>query len=80
MAAKLTPEACRAARGLLGWTIRDLMKQAGVSPNTVINLERGGTVRPETEAKLVEAFAAFGVEITNGEGTGVRLRKKPTGA
>lgn len=74
MPAKLTPAACRAARALLNWTVRDLMREAGVSPNTVTGLEGGQVVRPETEAKVVAAFAAHGVEITNGDGTGARLR------
>ena len=75
MAAKLTAEACRAARALLGWTVRDLMREAGVSPNTVTSLERGDAVRSETEAKIVSAFEKHHVEITNGDGTGARLRK-----
>ena len=49
--------------------------EAGVSPNTLTVLERGGTVRPETEAKMRYAFAAHSVEMTNGDGTGARLRK-----
>ncbi|QUD86962.1 hypothetical protein [Phenylobacterium montanum] len=73
MTAKLTAAACRAARGLLGWTVRDLMRAASVSPNTVTTLEDGGSVRPETEAKIVAAFARHGVEITNGTGTGAHL-------
>ena len=72
---KLTAAACRAGRALLGWSVRDLMREAGVSPNTVTALERGGDVRPATEAKIVERLGRFGVEITNGDGTGVRLRK-----
>jgi pentatricopeptide repeat protein len=75
MGAKLTAAACRAARGLLAWTVRDLMREAGVSPNTVTSLEGGKDIRAETEAKIVAAFNAHGVEITNGDGTGARLRK-----
>lgn len=76
MAAALTPQACRAARGLLNWSIRDLMREAGVSPNTVTALEAGKDLRPETAAKIVEAFARHQVEITNGDGTGARLKNK----
>jgi transcriptional regulator with XRE-family HTH domain len=75
MTAKLTPEACRAGRALLNWSVRDLMREAGVSPNTVTGLERGDPVRPITEAKIVECFERFGVEITNGDGTGAQLRR-----
>lgn len=76
MSAKLTAAACRAARALLGWTVRDLMREAGVSPNTVTALEGGGIVRPETETKITTAFARHSVEITNGDGTGARLRER----
>ncbi len=74
--AKLTPEACRAARAILKWSVRDLMREAGVSPNTVTALEGGAAVRPETTTKMVEAFARHRVEITNGNGTGARLLSK----
>lgn len=71
---RLRPEASRAARGILGWTVRDLMRAAAVSPNTVTALESGAKVRAETEAKLVAAFEAAGVEILNGDAPGARLR------
>jgi hypothetical protein len=53
------------------------MREAGVSPNTVTALESGAAVRAETEAKIVETFARFSVEITNGDGTGARLIRPP---
>jgi hypothetical protein len=77
MSAKLTAAACRAGRALLGWTVRDLMREAEVSPNTVTGFEGGGPIRPATAAKIVEAFARHGVEITNGNGTGARLLFPP---
>ncbi|MBJ7410833.1 MAG: helix-turn-helix transcriptional regulator [Phenylobacterium sp.] len=70
----LTPAACRAARALLGWTIDDLVKAARTSPNSVSRFERGdGPIRPTTAVQIVQAFAASGVEILNGDGTGVRM-------
>jgi transcriptional regulator with XRE-family HTH domain len=80
MTAKLTPEACRAARALLQWSMRDLAESAGVRPMTVHALESGTPPRASTEAKLVAAFATHGVEITNGNGTGARLLKPQGGA
>ena len=73
--AKLTPEASRAARAILKWSMRDLAETAGVALATIYALEsKGDPIRASTEAKLVEAFDAHGVEITNGNGTGARLR------
>lgn len=61
---QLTPEACRAARALLGWSIRDLASAAGVSPTTVLALEQGGaSARPETLTKICDSFAAKGVSL-----------------
>jgi transcriptional regulator with XRE-family HTH domain len=74
MAAKLTGPACRAARGLLNWTHRDLQAHSGVSRPTIMAVENGEGFRADTEARLVAAFDAHGVEITNGNGTGARLR------
>jgi predicted transcriptional regulator len=71
--AKLTPEACRAGRALLGWGLRDLAEASGVNYVTIFRIESGTPPRPSTEAKLIEAFAEHGVEITNGKGTGARL-------
>jgi transcriptional regulator with XRE-family HTH domain len=77
MTAKLTPEAMRAARALLGETIQQIAPQLGVSPTTVNQVEKGVGVRASTEAKIVQALDALGVEITNGDGTGARLKRVP---
>lgn len=71
----LTPEACRAGRALLGWAIVDLVQAAGTSPNSIVRRENGGNIRPATALKIVEAFDAAGVDILDGDGTGVRMRK-----
>lgn len=71
--AKLTVEACRAARALLGWGVRDLAAEAGIGVMSVSRFEGGDPVRQETIDKITEAFEANGVEITNGRGTGARL-------
>jgi transcriptional regulator with XRE-family HTH domain len=70
----LTPEACRAARAILQWSMRDLAERSGVKHTTIHAIENGSKPRAATEAKLVAAFEAAGVEITNGTGTGARLR------
>jgi hypothetical protein len=71
--APLTGPACRAARALLGWTMRDLRDASAVSLPTIQKLEQGGAVFGSTASKLVSAFERQGVQITNGVGTGVRL-------
>lgn len=61
---RIPPEACRAARALLRWSMRDLAKAAGVALETVLRVEQGGGVfKPETLAKLCGAFAAEGVNL-----------------
>ena len=76
MSAKLTPAACRAARGLLEWGVRDLAREAEMSHTTVGEVERGREFSEKTAEKIIAAFARHGVEITNGEGTGARLLAK----
>jgi predicted transcriptional regulator len=71
--AKLTVQACRAGRALLGWGVRDLAREADLGVASVARFEAGEPVRAETVEKIVAAFEAHGVEITNGKGTGARL-------
>ncbi|MBA4800875.1 MULTISPECIES: helix-turn-helix transcriptional regulator [Euryhalocaulis] len=75
---KLTPEACRAARALLRWTMRDLSREANVALTTVHQFENGlrASIRRVTEEKMTNAFASKGVEIVNKNGTGARLLQK----
>ncbi|MFC5308512.1 helix-turn-helix domain-containing protein [Azospirillum picis] len=65
------------ARAAVGWGVRDLAKEAGVSVDTVSRLERGEELQPRTLAAIQAALEAAGVIfiISNGEGPGVRLRK-----
>lgn len=72
--AKLTPEASRAARGILQWSVRALADEAGVAFSTVHRLEKTGKCSTAVEEKIVAAFARASVEITNGDGTGARLK------
>lgn len=72
--AKLTGAACRAGRALLGWSMRDLKRESGVSLPTIQKIEAGGAFYESTAQKIVHAFETHFVEITNGSGTGARLR------
>jgi len=61
---KLTPEACRAGRALLDWSMRDLASAAQVSVTTVLKIEQGSeSTRSETFQKIQAAFAARGVDL-----------------
>jgi transcriptional regulator with XRE-family HTH domain len=67
---------CKMARAAVGMGIRDLAASANVSPDTVARLERGEMLRERTVDAIRSALEAAGVEFTNGEQPGVRLRKK----
>lgn len=77
---KLTPAACRAGRALLAWGVRDLAREADVGPDTISAFENGRPMRESNKLKVLEAFARHRVEITNGDGTGARLRVSAEGA
>lgn len=71
--AKLTPQANRAARGILQWSLRELAEKAGVAFSTVHRFEKTGNCSGAVEEKIKAALALEGVEITNGNGTGARF-------
>lgn len=78
--AELTPEANRAARAILKWSVRELAEHAGIAFTTVHRFETTGIATDTTKEKIKAAYAVHGVEITNGEFTGARLRLKPKGS
>lgn len=61
----LTPEALRAARGLLHWGVRDLAARSGVAWTTVNQFENGRPMRPATAQKIITALGLEGVELVN---------------
>jgi len=69
-AARLTKEACRASRALLGLSTRELAQAIGLSPTTISRLETGYSIRPHTERRIVHGLKGLGVEITDGDGAG----------
>jgi len=72
----ITPEQCRAARGLLKWTQPQLARLARVSKDTVRHFESGRQeANPSTLIVIKLAFETHGVEFTNGDAPGVRLPK-----
>ena len=72
----LTSAQCRAARGLLDWSQQRLADAAGVGVVTVRQFEAGkGEPRRATLTVIEQALKAAGVEFTNGDRPGVRLRR-----
>lgn len=72
----ITPAQLRAARGLLDWTRVDLAKAAGISPETIKNIEHG-VFRPQegTRSLIALAFRAHDVEFIENEGV---IRRRDT--
>ena len=68
----------RMARAAVGWGVRELAKEAGVTANTVTRIENGADAKQSTMDRLQRALEAAGVEfiVENGGGPGVRLRKR----
>ena len=72
----MTPAQCRAARAMLKWNQDDLASAAQVSGVTVRNFENEkSSLQRASLAVIRAALEAAGVEFTNGDQPGVRLRK-----
>ena len=69
---------CRMARAALQIGVRELADAAKVSPSTIARLEAGDELRERTIDAIRFALEKAGVTFVheNGEGPGVRLRKK----
>jgi len=78
----ISSEQIRAARALLRWEQKDLAAASKVSLPSIKRLESQPgplAAQPRTVDALVTALEAGGIVFVaeNGEGPGVRLRKKP---
>jgi len=75
----VTAAQMRAARALISLSQSELAKRAGVSIPTVkrceSDSERVAAVSAETQDKIRVVLEAEGVEFTNGNHPGVRLRR-----
>jgi len=79
MLSVITPEQCRAARGLLAWSQQQLANRSHVGVVTVHQLEAGiSRPRRATLEVIRRALEIAGVEFIdeNGGGPGVRLSKR----
>lgn len=77
LALNLSPAQCRAARALVNWSQDQLESAAKVARKTIADFER--EVRkpyPRTLEALQAALEAAGVEFTNGDAPGVKLRAR----
>jgi transcriptional regulator with XRE-family HTH domain len=75
----MKPVQLKMARAAVGWGVRELAKEAGVTANTVTRIENGADAKQSTMDRLQHALEAAGIEFIqeNGGGSGVRLRKRP---
>jgi predicted transcriptional regulator len=76
---KVSIRQVKAARALLGWSQNDLSRASGVSEPTIKRLEAGGGDlggRQATINAIRAALESGGVEFTNGNQPGVRLKPK----
>ncbi len=73
----IRPAQCRAARGLVDMDQVVLADGAMVSRNVIIDFEKGRrTPNRNNLAAIQRVLEEAGVEFTNGDTPGVRLRKK----
>jgi transcriptional regulator with XRE-family HTH domain len=73
----MTPAQCRAARALLDWSQQQLADAAKIGNATIRNFEGGkSTPQNATLDVLQRALASAGVEFTNGDEPGVKLKAK----
>jgi transcriptional regulator with XRE-family HTH domain len=61
---------------LIGWTQAKLAKPAGIGNPPVSNFEQGRPVSADAVQTMQRALEKAGVEFTNGDRPGVRLRAK----
>ncbi len=67
----------RMGRAAVGWSVRELARIAGVTPNTISRIENGGDALASTLERLQTALENAGVIFIDEDdfGPGVRLRE-----
>ena len=74
MTTLMTPQQCRAARGLLGQSQTGLVREAGLGISTLIDFEkRRRTVAPESILKMQRALEAAEIVFIKG---GAKLKDR----
>ena len=77
---RILPAQCRAARAMLDWSRVDLAVAAKVARRTVVDFERGA--RSPYDRSLADirlALEAAGIEFTDDDAPGVRLKQPHSG-
>ena len=75
----MTPAQCRGARAMLEWSRKQLADASGIAERTVIDFERGARSPLRNNlAAMQRALETAGIEFTNGDAPGVRLRNAGT--
>jgi transcriptional regulator with XRE-family HTH domain len=73
----ITPAQCRAARGLVDMDQAVLADGAMITRGVIVDFEKGRRVPTRNNlAAIQRVLEEAGVEFTNGDSPGVRLRKK----
>ena len=71
----LSPAQIKAARALLEWTQADLAGRSELSKTALVNIEGGKSdPRASTLARIERVLEEAGIEFTNGDAPGVRLK------
>ena len=66
----ISPSQLRAARGMIDWSRGELAKEAGLSAETIKNIEHGVySPKEETIKTLMEVFARRGIRFVQYEAT-----------
>lgn len=76
----ISADQCRAARALINWSRDELSLSAKVAKRTIVDFERGARSPQQSTLTVIRtALEAAGVIFIdqNGEGPGVRLKKRP---
>jgi transcriptional regulator with XRE-family HTH domain len=54
---------CRAGRGLINMTVKELAARARVATDTIVRFENGAELKPRTVDAIAGALSAAGVEF-----------------
>lgn len=72
----MNSEQCRVARAMLGWSAKELSRQARVGERTILEFEnRARKLMPKTSGKIRSLFIIKGIEfIDDDDGIGLKRR------